>query len=173
MKKQECIEKYGIEEYLRRLEKTRQWRIKNPNKIVKQNEKYHKEHPDFQKEYYQANLEHELERNRKYKEEHKEEVKDKVHFYQNETKNGRARHLIGAYSQSDKKHNRGECTITSDWIINNIFNNTCIYCGESDWHKLGCDRIDNSKPHTEDNCVCSCKDCNIKRGSDVFYDYYN
>lgn len=53
------------------------------------------------------------------------------------------------------------------WIVDNIFTNECIYCGESDWHKLGCDRKDNSKPHTKDNVVCCCTRCNKLR-SDKF-----
>ena len=51
------------------------------------------------------------------------------------------------------------------WIVDNIFTNECIYCGESDWHKLGCDRKDNSKPHTKDNVVCCCTRCNKLRSN--------
>ena len=84
-------------------------------------------------------------------------------YYQ--TPIGMANCKVNNYSRLDKKHNRGECTITPEWMIDNIFNGRCIYCGETDWRKLGCDRIDNSKPHTPDNVVCSCEKCNTKRGN--------
>lgn len=79
------------------------------------------------------------------------------------TKNGRAHNLARAYKAADKNANRGECTITAEWIVENVFNQPCHYCGETDWHELGCDRINNLQPHTPDNCVPCCKACNIKR----------
>lgn len=87
---------------------------------------------------------------------------EKVKEYR-KSKKGRANSLINAYRQSDKKHNRGECTLTAEWIVENIFISKCYYCGESDWAKLGADRIDNSKPHTPDNVVPCCAECNIKK----------
>lgn len=79
------------------------------------------------------------------------------------TQKGRANRLIASYSRKDIASNHGECTLTRDWIIDNIFNSSCIYCGDSDWTHLGCDRIDNSKPHTPDNCACACFLCNAER----------
>lgn len=81
------------------------------------------------------------------------------------TKNGRATHFVSTYKFTDKK--KGFSTdqnIDEKWIIENIFNSSCIYCGESDWAKRGVDRIDNAKGHTPDNCVCACERCNKKRG---------
>lgn len=89
----------------------------------------------------------------------------------NKTKNGRANKLITAYKISDKKYNRGECTLTTEWIVDNIFSKPCHYCGETDWTKIGCDRIDNSKPHIPDNCVPCCKRCNEKRGTKSYNDF--
>lgn len=51
------------------------------------------------------------------------------------------------------------------WITDNILSKECIYCGETDWRKLGCDRIDNTKPHTKDNVVCACARCNKLRSN--------
>lgn len=79
------------------------------------------------------------------------------------TPKGRASCLLHGYKRSDVNNNRGECTLTVEWIINNIFSKPCHYCGETDWLKIGCDRIDNSKPHTPDNVVPCCKDCNNER----------
>lgn len=78
-------------------------------------------------------------------------------------KEKRANMLINNYINLDKKYNRGECTLTVEQIIK-LWENGCCWCGEKDWHSLGVDRIDNSKPHTIDNVVCSCRNCNVKRG---------
>jgi hypothetical protein len=43
----------------------------------------------------------------------------------------------------------------------NITSKSCIYCGDTE--DLGCDRIDNSKGHTMNNIVPSCKICNYAR----------
>ena len=75
------------------------------------------------------------------------------------TKIGRALHLIESYRFQDKKYNRGECTLTTEQLIQ-LWENGCYWCGEKDWNKLGADRIDEKKPHTLENCVCSCWACN-------------
>ena len=80
------------------------------------------------------------------------------------TKIGRAKSLIYGYRREDRKYNRGECELTEQQLIN-LWNNGCFWCGETDWHKLGAHRIDNSKPHTIDNVVCSCWTCNNMRYS--------
>lgn len=88
------------------------------------------------------------------------------------TKKGRAIAKVNNYKYKDRKYNRGECTLTYQWVIENIFSGQkCYYCGETDWHKLGCDRIDNSKPHTEDNVVCCCSDCNNKKQKMNYQDF--
>lgn len=56
-----------------------------------------------------------------------------------------------------------ETNLTPEWIMDNVLNSKCFYCGETNWTKLGCDRIDNTKGHTTDNCICSCGICNVKR----------
>lgn len=86
------------------------------------------------------------------------------------TKKGRASNLLCSYRQNDKKYNRGECTLTADWVIENIFSQPCAHCGETDWHKIGCNRLDNSKPHTPDNVEPCCKKCNDKLARDEFSD---
>lgn len=75
---------------------------------------------------------------------------------------GRANNILCGYRQSDLKNNRGECTLTAEWIVENIFSKSCAHCGETDWHKIGCNRLDNSKPHTADNVEPCCVDCNNK-----------
>lgn len=143
--------------------------LKNKEKILER-----------RKQRYQENKEKELAYSKKYVEEHKDKIKEYLRQYQiahNEdlkeykkeyyaTMIGRAKRLVNHYTREDLKHNRGECTLTAEWIVENIFSGQkCIYCGEDDWTKLGCDRIDNDKPHTPDNVVCCCWECNKKRGT--------
>lgn len=134
---------------------------------------------------YQENKEKELEQSKKYYEEHKNEISEYYKQYQVDnasklkeyketyysTMHGRALRLVGHYKREDNKFERGECTLSEQWIIDNIFHKACEYCGESDWHKLGCDRKDNSLPHTPDNCVPCCFDCNRKKGVMNYEEY--
>lgn len=58
-----------------------------------------------------------------------------------------------------------EADIDGKWMTENILDKECIYCGETDWRKLGCDRINNTKPHTKDNVVPCCQRCNKLRSN--------
>lgn len=137
------------------------------------------------KQRYRENKEKELERIKQYYNEHKENIalyhkqyqeanSDKIKKYKQEyysQMHGRALRLIEHYKREDIKRQRGDCTLSEEWIISNILTKTCHYCGETDWMKLGCDRIDNSKPHTQDNCVPCCFECNRKRGIMPYEDF--
>ena len=95
-----------------------------------------------------------------------EERKERKAEYQRRyrtTKNGRASQLLGRYNESDKKGNRGKGDLTVDWIVENIFSKPCVHCGETDWHKLGCNRIDNDLPHTKNNVESCCEECNTDK----------
>jgi len=85
------------------------------------------------------------------------------------TLNGKIRQLYDNYVRLDKIYNRGECTLSKDWIRENL--TECYYCGCTDKMQLGFDRIDNTLPHTPDNVVCCCGRCNTKRGSMPFEDF--
>lgn len=124
----------------------------------------------YYKQYYQTNKEKLLEQQKQYNQTNKEKIVE-YHKQYFRTPMGRASRLVQAHNQEDKKYNRGECTLTARWIVDNIFSQKCIYCGESDWRKLGCDRIDNSKPHTEDNVVPCCEACNNKRKKKPFEEF--
>ena len=102
----------------------------------------------YDKQRYQNNREKKLERNKQYR----------------QTPMGRANYLLQAYKQNDKKAGRGECTLTSKWIVKNIFPKPCHWCGETGWEIMGCDRIHNELPHTPDNVNPCCEACNRKRG---------
>lgn len=101
------------------------------------------------------------EANRRWKEKNPDYMKQYMEQY-NKTPIGRASNLLQGYRQSDKKYDRGECTLTAQWIIDNIFPKPCAHCGKTGWDKLGCNRIDNSLPHTPDNVEPCCEECNKK-----------
>lgn len=73
----------------------------------------------------------------------------------------RAKSLIHNYKKEDILYGRETPDFDVKWVIENIFNKPCAYCGESDWTKLGCDRIDNSVGHIKSNVVCCCLHCNM------------
>ena len=155
-----------------------------------ENKRYYLKHKEELKEKrrlrYQQNKEKELQYIKKYAEEHKDEIAewqkqyrlnnaDKLKKYKIEYYGkmyGRALRLAYHYKAEDEKHNRGESTLTPEWIIENIFNGQkCHYCNETDWRKLGCDRINNDLPHTPDNVVPCCKECNKKRGTKSYEEF--
>lgn len=124
--------------------------------------RWRRNHPEYDSNRYQKNKEYFSKYHEKWRKENNEELSKRRAEYES-TPEARALHLARDYKFHDLKANRGECTITGEWIIENIFTSSCHYCGESDWRKLGCDRIDNSKPHTPENCVPCCGYCNTKK----------
>ena len=144
-------------------ERHRKYRQENSEKISEYNKRYYQENSEkvrkYQKQYREDNSEKERERHKRWQEE-------------NPVK-WRAIRLLNHYKHLDKKYNRGECTLTQEWIIENIFTKPCHYCGKEGWGVVGCDRIDNSKPHTPDNVVPCCEECNKKRGSKSYEEFYD
>lgn len=112
---------------------------------------------------YQRHKEERLKKNKEYVERNKAKVAEyKKEWAQ--TKEGKASSRLHKYKLMDKKYCGGGTTLTRQWIIDNIFSGQkCYYCGNDNWKELGCDRIDNSKPHTPDNVICSCGVCNLDR----------
>ena len=185
MKKSEIIEKYGEAYYEEKLKKQKEYykthkeeRIaynkRNKEKQNESNLKSYYKHIDDRKLgqqiYRESHKEDKKLYNQKYYKEHKEEMNAYSREYRS-TPIGRAKCLIGKYKQKDAEYNRGTCTLTDDYVANVLFPQGCYWCGEMDYHKLGADRIDNSKPHTPDNVVCSCWDCNNERGQMPFEEF--
>lgn len=85
----------------------------------------------------------------------------------------RAKGLIANYRISDSKNFRGIGDLTPEWIIENIFTKPCAHCGKTGWDVIGCNRLDNSKPHTRDNVEPCCKECNSKLHAEDFTCYYS
>lgn len=121
----------------KRRENTKRYAQKHPEVVKKREKSWREKHPEYDADYGAT---------------------------YRKTPKGRAVYLLKGYKREDKKHNRGECTLTGDWIVEHIFNQPCHYCGRTDWHELGCDRIDNNLPHTPDNVIPCCWECNRKKG---------
>lgn len=111
------------------------------------------------KEWYWNNVEKRKEYNKSWREKNKEYNRERQKAYLN-TKMGRAVSLVSKYKTEDRNNGRGECTLTAKWVSDNILSKPCAHCGESDWHKIGCNRLDNTKPHTKDNVEPCCFHCN-------------
>lgn len=76
---------------------------------------------------------------------------------------GRATYLITNYRNMDKLCGfDNPCNITAQWIVDNILSKPCSHCGKTGWKEIGCNRLDNSKPHTPDNVEPCCMLCNVE-----------
>lgn len=95
--------------------------------------------------------------NRRHPEIHRLTVENWV---KNHPERARAVRLLTNYKTEDKKANRGKGDLTSQWIVDNIFTQPCAHCGKTGWKIIGCNRLDNSKPHTMDNVEPCCEECN-------------
>ena len=151
-------------------ERKRKSRIKKLEENPNFDKEWYNKYKDYYTKYNDVNSDKRKDYRTRYNQEHKEEISKNKKRY-NSTEFGRAVNLCTTYTQSDNNANREKCTLTPQWIVDNIFSSKCIYCGEDDWTKLGCDRIDNSKPHTPDNVVCSCWECNNKRGTKTYEEF--
>lgn len=96
-------------------------------------------------------------RNQYYK--HRDKKLAQKRIYQS-TPIGRATNLLSSYNKADIDKGRGRGDLTAEWIVEHIFSQPCAHCGETDWHKIGCNRLDDSKPHTMDNVEPCCGHCN-------------
>lgn len=128
--------------------------------------KWHEEHKEYaslkMKEYWEKNKDLLKKKKKEYYESHKEETKKQVSDYLN-TVSGKASKILGNCNSVDKLKGFGKPNITKEQIME-IIVQPCHWCGQTDWTKNALDRLDNSKGHNIDNVVCSCWECNKKRG---------
>ena len=104
----------------------------------------------------------------KYRKAHDEELKAKQKEYDLTHKTerkiynqkNREKRLLTSYKYIDKLKGL-DCDLTIDWLKENITSKPCIYCGETE--NIGCDRKDNTKGHTKENCVPADCGCNETR----------
>lgn len=103
-----------------------------------------------------------------YYENNKNSILD-YHKEYGKTQMGRAQSQRGQYKRMDIRNGFGNVIdFDARWIVDNIYTKSCAYCGETDWHKLGCNRKDNNKPHTKDNVEPCCFKCNVKLAAEDF-----
>lgn len=133
-----------------RKEYMKEYYQKNKEKLLSKQNKYYKNNKDVHKAYYERNKDRIIEYQTEYQVEY------------SKTPMARANNLLYGYKRADNVFRGGGCTLTAKWIVDNIFSKPCVHCGETDWRKIGCNRLDNSKPHTEDNVEPCCFKCNIK-----------
>lgn len=155
MKKEEYIAKYGEEKYQELKKKMREYHQTHKEQIHKRKRKN-----------YNGDKEKVKIANKIWRDSNPDKKRAQVLKWQNKyPQKAKAKNLMGMYKIHDKE--RGfdiNNNVSSKWILENIFSGqSCIYCGDQDWIHLGCDRIDNSKPHTPDNVVCACFICNAER----------
>ena len=87
---------------------------------------------------------------------------NEVHKKYYNTQMGRAVRIVQNNKYQDSIYNRGNVDYDAKWVVDNILSKPCSHCGETDWTKIGCNRLDNSKPHTKDNVEPCCFKCNLK-----------
>ena len=63
----------------------------------------------------------------------------------------------------DKKYPENTRYNFSDDELQNILNQPCIYCGDTE--NIGLDRIDNTLGHSKENVIPCCSLCNMVRGN--------
>ena len=149
----------------------KQWYLNNKEKMQSYYKTYQERHSDERKEYlkkYYSEHKDEIrkkqnEYNRKHYQDNSTEEKKRTTEWRRNTKLGRARSLLNAYNQADESRGRGKGDLTPKWIVENIFTKPCAHCGVTGWDIIGCNRLDNSKPHTKDNVEPCCFKCNLKQ----------
>lgn len=170
LKKDEYIARYGESawevEHDRRKAKQREaqerYRINHPEKDKEYYLEHREERLNYSAEHYQKNKKKKNAKKREWRKNNREKHLQSTREYL-KTPYGRATHLVSRYKYSDVEKGRDGFSLTPRWVVDHIFTSSCVYCGDSDWKHLGCDRIDNSLPHTPENCICACGICNIDR----------
>lgn len=127
----------------------KEYYLKHKEKLLNKQNEYYKTNKNIYEAYYENNKEKIIEHQKEY---NKEYIK---------TPMGRASMLLCAYNYADKKRGRGNGDLTAEWIVENIFSKPCAHCGISGWKVIGCNRLDNNKPHTKDNVEPCCGKCNV------------
>ena len=80
----------------------------------------------------------------------------------------KASKMISAYNNKDKKRGFLKSDLTIEWMIENIFDSECVYCGDT--KRLGADRVDNRRNHDMNNVVPCCYECNVARSNNFSHE---
>ena len=78
----------------------------------------------------------------------------------------KASKMLSSYKHKDKVNSLDVCDYTIDEMLE-VMVKPC-YCGDT--HRIGLDRIDNSKGHTKDNTVPCCYECNCARNNNFSFE---
>ena len=118
-----------------------------------------------QAEYYKANKEKKATYDAEYYQSNKEKIAEYYASYYNPQKNqlGWAKRMVAHYRQMDR--DRGfddKDTISVEWFLQNIAYQPCAHCGKQGIGLIGCNRLDNTKPHSIDTVEPCCFKCNCK-----------
>jgi hypothetical protein len=167
--------KYSKQYYLDHKDKMKQYSrryyLNNKNKKKEYDEQYRLDHiNEIRERQKQYDLNNKLR-----KKEYRINNKNKIDEYQKQyylkygisrinrwRKLNREKYLMITYRNLDKEKGF-VCTLTPNWIKENIISKSCIYCGDTE--NIGCDRIDNTKGHTQDNVIPCCYICNIVKNN--------
>ena len=122
---------------------------------------------EYKHQWYLKNKERILEKHKEYYKNNKELINNKKKDKYQENKLYRANILLKEYNRADVLKGRGIGDITPEWIVDNIFSKPCAHCGKEGWEVIGCNRLDNSLPHTMDNVEPCCRKCNSKNNADI------
>lgn len=170
-------------------EQVRKWHKDHPGYSREYNRRRYKEKSEEIKEYcrkyYQENIEKCKERSHQYWQDHpemKEKKRESSRRWRAEHVDHHREYCRKRYSEDPvyraaskfkgyrwyDSHTPGIPSVdpsdypTRDEYVR-LFMQPCVFCGETDWHKIGLDRIDNTKGHTRDNLQPCCWSCNSKK----------
>lgn len=146
------------------LKKNKEYREKKKEKLKAYSKEYREKNAEKLKAYKDARKEDTKEYNRQYYLKNRErEIARKTEYNKSysKTQMGRAQGQLQQYKRMDIRNGFGDVIdFDARWIVENIYTKKCAHCEETDWRKLGCNRLDNSKPHTKENVEPCCFHCN-------------
>ncbi len=139
------------------LEKHREYKKNNAEKIRKQKQEYRQKNIEKLKNYsliYRLNNKENL---KAYRREWRNKNLEKTKNY--------AKSAIGKFSKlkTDAKARNLIIQINFEEYFNLFYNKSCFYCGKD--NASGLDRIDNNQGYILENCVACCKNCNIAKSN--------
>ena len=168
--KKEYIEKYGEEAWLTKIAKHREssrkyrkeYYAKNRESILEERQQWRKDNPEEARLMDKKKREKYRDKRNDYSKQWRDNNSEYFKSY-SKSEQYRANRLLQNYKRYDNEDKHEGFNLTKIFILENIFKSSCVYCGDSNWRHLGCDRIDNERAHTQDNVVCSCGVCNVER----------
>lgn len=174
-KAREHAHKYYREHAEERCEKARVYYHKNKEKYKEYDLKWREKNAERVKELSRLKYEKRKndpeykERTRQYNKKHPEYAKRQLQYRKDKYHNDPAYRgclKFYGYKRFDREKNlvpvdSSEYPTRDEYV--RLFMQPCVFCGESDWHKIGLDRIDNSLGHVRGNLQPCCWSCNSKK----------